>query len=148
MAVVWTPSETDLGTVLENVQFSHTITAYDSETSEEYVVVITALESNPPTISVSENTISGYYTDAFNNAITYLNTDKNFKTVDKFNKIVSAYEMIKYQADTRRTIVYSYRADALGSGESLVYTKTVQNDWTNGKNSLQSIVEELNASSY
>jgi hypothetical protein len=141
----WTPSSTDLGSVLENVTFSHTITytELDELTSLEtdYPVTITVSEVNPSTITITGNTISGYYFDSFNNTIKYRTPDGQFPIVSKFSLIDTSnlYEMISYKASTERTKVFSYVATA-SNGATQTYTKTVTNDWTSGKNSLQSFV--------
>ena len=151
MAAVWSPAESDLGTVLENQNFSHLISCVDDETGIPYTIVIVKQQVNPSTISTDNETISGYYYDAFDNSILYLNTNDIFVTVKKFEEIQpNAREMISYWPDMRRTIVYGYTAYALDDGNAVSskeYTKTVQNDWTNGKNSLQNKVGELNARS-
>lgn len=144
--MAFTPSETDLGTVTENVSFSHTITYLTEEDPiEEATVVVVALEDNPSSINVFGNTLSGYYFDSFDNSITYRTPAGTFPVVEKFEQIDrdNLYQMISYKASTVRTKVFTYRADAIIDDEvvaSQVYTKTVQNDWTNGKNSLQTFV--------
>jgi len=66
-------------------------------------------------------------------------------TVDKFEQISRSElsEMTSYDADTTRTINYTYIVSAM-NGSTVVainnYTITVQNDWTSGKNSLQTYV--------
>jgi hypothetical protein len=155
----WTPSSTDLGTVTENTNFSHSISFEETDemTLETvvYSVAVTALEENPNTVVISEDTISGYYYDSFNNLITYRTTEGTFPQVNKFEQIGlgNLYQMISYKASLERTKVFSYRADAYDplDPETIVasqtYTKTVQNDWTQGKNSLQTYVGYTNASS-
>ncbi len=151
--MAFTPTETELGIVLENVNFSHTITYFtEEEPIEQLDVQITALESNPSSISIDGDTISGYYFDSFNNTITYRTPDGSFPVVQKFEQIDRdrLYEMVSYKASLQRTKVFSYRADAIDNrvgsptnGQVIAtqtYTKTVQNDWTNGKNSLQTFV--------
>jgi hypothetical protein len=144
--MAFTPAETDLGAVLENVEFSHTITYFtEEEPIEELQVVVTALDENPSSILVSGNTVSGYYFDSFDNTITYRTPDGTFPVVQKFEQINrdELDEMISYKASTVRTKIFSYRADAYLEDELVVsqtYTKTVQNDWTTGKNYLQTFV--------
>jgi hypothetical protein len=144
--MAFNPSEIDLGTVLENTNFSHTITYFtEEEPIEEANVVIVALENNPSSITISGNTLSGYYFDSFDNTITYRTPSGTFPVVQKFEQINrdELYQMISYKASSVRTKVFTYRADAIIDDEivaSQVYTKTVQNDWTNGKNSLQTFV--------
>lgn len=157
---MFTPSETNLGTINEEVNFSFSVT-YESEVTPDpelpeappefisYPVVIIA-EEVVPTVTVLDNTISGFYTDSFNNTIQYLSQGKELVTTDKFGKVVNLYEMVKYGADKSRTKVFNYTANAM-DGETIVdskvYTITVQNDWTPGKNTLQAYVRSTDASS-
>jgi hypothetical protein len=157
------PSNTQLGTVLENQNFSHTIYYEVSLTSgtpvelggtgvttttTRYPVVITFNEQNPATVTKVDGdpaVLSGYYYDSFDNTLQYRTPQDTFVTVDKFEDISQSElsEMVYYLADTRTSINYTYTAKAMDG--SLVkainiYTITVQNDWTNGKNSLQTYV--------
>jgi hypothetical protein len=139
------PAETDLGNVLENDSFSHTITYFTEEPIEEATVVIVPLQTNPSSISILGNTVSGYYFDSFDNTIMYRTPDGSFPVVQKFEQIDldELYQMISYKASTVSTKIFTYRADAIIEGEvvaSQVYTKTVENNWTSGKNSLQTFV--------
>jgi hypothetical protein len=146
--MTWSPSA-DLGSINENVNFSHSITytEIDELTSLEtsYPVTITANETNPSTISIAGNTISGFYSDSFDNTITYRTAQGTFPTVTKFNQIElgDLYEMISYKASVSRSKIFTYTATAR-NGSTIVatetYSKTVTNDWTSGKNSLQEYV--------
>jgi hypothetical protein len=146
--MTWSPSA-DLGSINENVNFSHSITytEIDELTSLEtsYPVTITANETNPSTISITGNTISGFYSDSFDNTITYRTAQGTFPTVTKFNQIElgDLYEMISYKASVSRSKIFTYTATAR-NGSTIVatetYSKTVTNDWTSGKNSLQEYV--------
>lgn len=140
--MAWTPSLTDLGSVNENVSISHNITYVDDTTMISYPVTITKDQVNPDTINIAGNTISGYYVDSFNSLIKYRTKLSEFITVSKFNQISQEKigQMISYKASLERTKVYSYTAKAMNGNNvvaSAVYTKTVNNDWTSGKNSLQ-----------
>ena len=146
---MWNPVSSDLGSVNENVQFSHTV-SYEAEdpltmTMVSYPVTITANEANPSSISISGDTISGFYFDSFDNLITYRTPEGTFPVVTKFNQIdiTKLYEMISYKASTSQSRTFTYTATALNGSEIVatqVYTKTVTNDWTSGKNSLQEYV--------
>ena len=146
---MWNPISSDLGSVNENVQFSHTV-SYEAEdpltmTMVSYPVTITANEANPSSISISGDTISGFYFDSFDNTITYRTPEGTFPVVTKFNQIdiTKLYEMISYKASTSQSRTFTYTATALNGSEVVatqVYTKTVTNDWTSGKNSLQEYV--------
>jgi len=143
--MAWTPSETDLGSVNENVNISHSFTYVDDLDMTEYPVTITAVEVNPATIIISGNSITGYYTDSFDNTITYRTQDGQFPVVTKFNQIDldKLYQMISYKASTVLSKTFTYTATAK-DGDTVVatetYTKTVTNDWTEGKNNLQTFV--------
>jgi hypothetical protein len=146
---MWNPVSSDLGSVNENVQFSHTV-SYEAEdpltmTMVSYPVTITANEANPISISISGDTISGFYFDSFDNTITYRTPEGTFPVVTKFNQIdiTKLYEMISYKASTSQSRTFTYTATALNGSEIVatqIYTKTVTNDWTSGKNSLQEYV--------
>lgn len=143
--MAWTPSETDLGSVNENVNISHSFTYIDDDDMTEYPVTITANETNPSTISISGNSITGYYVDSFDNVITYRTEDGQFPVVSKFSEIDLniLYQMISYKASTVLSKTFTYTATAK-DGDTVVatqtYTKTVTNDWTEGKNNLQTFV--------
>jgi hypothetical protein len=146
---MWNPPLFDLEPVDENVQFSHTVT-YEAEDPEtmtmvSYPVTITANEVNPSSISISGDTISGFYFDSFDNLITYRTPQGTFPVVTKFNQIDinNLYQMISYKANTTQSKTFTYTATAMNEGvvvASQVYTKTVTNNWTSGKNSLQEYV--------
>lgn len=157
------PTNTLLGTVLENQNFAHTI-YYEEEitsgtsvetggtgvttTVTRYPVTITFNEQNPSTVTKVAGDpalLSGYYYEAFDNTLQYRTPQDTFVTLDKFEDITRSNlsEMVYYLADTRRTINYTYTAkamDGLVVKAINIYTITVQNDWTNGKNALQTYV--------
>jgi hypothetical protein len=146
---MWNLVLSDLGSIDENVQFSHTVT-YQEEDPEtmtlvSYPVTITANEVNPSSVSLSGDTISGFYFDTFDNLITYRTPEGAFPVVTKFNQIdiTKLYQMISYKASTSLSKTFTYTATAL-DGDTVVatqvYTKTVTNNWTSGKNSLQEYV--------
>ena len=131
------PLATNLNTLDEFVNLSHVITytGYIGSIATSYPVTITALDENT-TINVAGNNISGYYSDAFDNTIDYRNKDDSFTTVNKFGQIneETLYGIHHYNADENRTKVYSYLAEA--NAEQQVYTVTVTNNWSNGRNQL------------
>lgn len=143
---VWDPTDADLGTFLENVTINKSITytetdEFDVDTT--YTVTITPQQTDPSTLTTTDGdpaTISGYYFDSFDNELKYLKTDKTYETLEKFENIDTDAldEMIYYLADTTFEKTFSYLAEA--NGESKTYTITIQNDWTNGKNNLQTYV--------
>lgn len=131
------PINTNLNTLDEFKNLSHTIRYYQEVglVKTYYPVTITALDMNS-TINVVGDTISGYYSDAFDNSIHYRNKDDTFTTVFKFEQIDTEklYGIHHYDADENRTKIYSYLAEA--NGDQQVYTVTVTNNWTNGRNQL------------
>ena len=140
--MAWVPSSTDLGSVNENVNISHTVTYTDDMTMTSYPVIITADQTNPNTITISGDTLSGYYIDSFDNTIKYRTPEGTFPIVTKFNQIDidKLYQMISYKASTSLSKTFTYTAKAM-DGTTIVatqtYSKTVTNDWTSGKTSLQ-----------
>ena len=150
------PEDSILGTVLEYQNFSYSIeyeeTTIGGEggtgTTTRYPVNIVFNQVNPPTVSKSNGdpaTISGYFYDSFDNNIRYRTPQDTFVNTKKFEQIdqTKLSEMVYYLADTRSTIDYTYTANAMNGNTvvaSKVYTITVQNDWTNGKNTLQTYV--------
>lgn len=131
------PANTNLNTLDEFKNLSHTIRYYGYVGSAVtyYPVTIMALDENS-TINVDGDTISGYYSDAFDSTIHYRNKDDTFTTVDKFKDINTdtLYGIHHYDADENRTKVYSYLAQA--NADEKLYTITVTNNWTNGRNQL------------
>lgn len=151
------PEDSTLGTVLEYQNFSYSIeyeeTTIGGEggaggTTVRYPVQIVFNQQNPPTVVKVDGdpaTISGYFYDSFDNNIQYRTPQDTFVNTKKFEQIdqTKLSEMVYYLADARRTIDYTYTANAMNGNTvvaSKVYTITVQNDWTNGKNTLQTYV--------
>lgn len=145
----WIPSSTDLGSVDENVSFTHSITYTEIDpvllTEVSYPVTIVANEVNPSSISISGNTLSGYYFDSFDYTITYRTEDGELPVVNKFSSIPvsNLHEMVSYKASMVTSKTFSYTATAKDGATvkaTQVFTKTVTNNWTSGKNSLQQYV--------
>lgn len=134
----FSPSTTSLNTLNEFKNLNHTITYVDG-LGVSYPVTITAGESNP-TVVVSGNNISGYYSDVFVGEIAYRTVDDQFITVDNWQAIENAVndntlsEIYYYYADPRINYVYTYTASA--NSETKTYTITVTNDWTYGRDQL------------
>lgn len=131
------PTNTNLNTLDEFKNLSHTIRYYGYVGSAVtyYPVTVTALEENT-TINVEGDTISGYYSDSFEHDIHYRNKDDTFTTVHKFEQIDTEklYGIYHYDANENRTKIYNYLAQA--NGDEQIYTVTVTNNWTNGRNQL------------
>jgi hypothetical protein len=139
------PSSTTLNTLNEFKNLSHSITYTDTSGASgatgfgtSYPVTVTTAMPND-TIIVSGNTISGYYSDSFDNEISYRTFDHRLITVNKWEDIVIAIadgilaDVYYYKADTTTRIVYSYLATA-SNGATQTYTINVDNDWTSGRN--------------
>jgi hypothetical protein len=147
------PESSVLNTINELKNLSHTITYKETIGASggmamgivgggtaTYPVTVTTDMPNS-TITVSGDTISGYYTNCFEDQISYRTVDDRFVTVNKWQDIVNAIvtetlsEIYYYKADTRREIIYTYIATA-SNGSTKTYTINVENDWTHGRNQL------------
>lgn len=141
--MAWSPVSSNLGSVDEGVSFSHPITYVDASLIS-YPVTITASETYS-TVSTAGSTISGYYTDSFNYTVEYIDDSGKLDTVSKFSSINinSLHEMVSYKASMVGSKTITYTANAM-NGQTIVatqiYTKTITNNWTSGKNLLQSYV--------
>lgn len=134
----FTPSDTNLGTYLELADVSETIT-YVDEFDAAQEVTITAQETNPVAIIITNGetaTITGKYSDVFDNNIQYRTPSNTFVDVKKFTEIDvdNLSEIVFYRPDTTTSTIYTYIAEA--NSETKTYTITVDNDWTAGKNNL------------
>jgi hypothetical protein len=140
------PESSVLNTVNELKNLSHLITYVAplgatgvGGGGEMYPVTITTAQPNS-TITVNNNTITGYYSDAFVNEIHYRTVDDRFVVVPKWQDIVYAIaagslsEIYYYKADMTTRIVYTYTATA--NGQSKDYIINVDNDWQFGRNRL------------
>lgn len=132
---VWNPVETNLNTLYEFKNLSHTITYEDTLMGISYPVTITPMLENE-TVTIDGGTISGYFSDSFQDEINYRTKLDTFVTVNKFNQINinTLYGIYHYAADTTRQIIYSYLAEA--NGAQKLYTITVLRDWSSGRNQL------------
>ena len=137
------PASPLLGTTDEYTNVGYTITyatpiviGVPNTGGTSYAVTITPLRTNG-TISVSSNNISGYYSDSFTDQqLYYRNKDDTFTEVQKFSDIdlEKESEFVHYFADPSISTNYTYLAEA--NGESQIYTVTVMNNWTSGRNAL------------
>ena len=137
----WEPASTQLNTVDEFNNISHTITYSETTigiggSTTTYDVVVTAIDPNG-TISAAGNTISGFYSDSFTNDIQYRTQDDQFVNVKKWEEIDRSKisEVVYYKADTTTRKVYSYLARA-SNGATQTYTINVDNNWSSGRDSL------------
>jgi hypothetical protein len=144
--MAFSPISTTLGTVNENTNFSFTVTYATILPPASLSVIITPLETNPNSIVISGGSISGYYYDSFDNTLTYRTKTDTFITVPKFEQIDlnKLSEMVSYKASLVLYKNFTYRADAMNTNgtvaASQIYTIIVSNDWTEGKNNLQTFV--------
>jgi hypothetical protein len=145
--MAFSPSLSVLNTLYELKNLSHSITYTDTSGASgatgfgtPYPVIVTTSMPND-TVTVSGNTISGYYSDSFDNEISYRTVDHQLVTVNRWEDIVIAIadgilaDVYYYKADTTTRIVYSYLATA-SNGATQTYTINVDNDWTSGRNQL------------
>jgi hypothetical protein len=138
--MAWTPSDTNLGSLLENNTFAYSI-EYTDVLGTPYPVTVSASEQID-SVTVRDNLIFGYFYDAFNNTIKYRTLDGELPVVTRFSDIQvnKLHEMVSYKASLERTRVYNFNAVAK-DGEVVLDTKqftiTVNNDWTTGKNNLK-----------
>jgi len=143
MAGVWN-IET-LQNVDEYQAFSESLTYTDDEfPGKTYKVVIVPTETNPETVYISGNNITGYYTGAFNVVIKYKTKKQpeneyinvtNFRAID----LEKLEQVVSYTPDLTPSRPYTYNANVY-DGETFVvsrtYTKTVINNWDLNKNLL------------
>jgi len=134
---MWTPELEELGSIQENINFSHEITYVDELTLNPLSVTITPNDVNSSVV-VSSNIISGKYTDSFSGTVSFRTTDNNFKTVSKFSQINKAElsQIISFRPSVQEYKIYSYTAVAK-NGNIVVstknYIKTVVNVWDTGR---------------
>jgi len=146
MPGVWSLPNTELGQVDEYSAFSHSITYTNAELGGTYSVRVISSQTNPDTVYVSGNNISGYFTDVFNVNIYYKDTKAEFKNTNNFRKIDidTLHEIISYQPDSTPYKTYTFTAQAVDVTNAVVdtktYTKTVNNNWDLNKNLLKQYV--------
>jgi hypothetical protein len=148
MAGTWSPASTQLTTVNEFINFNFNITFTDALNISKPVTVTTSQPNS--TVNVSGSSISGYYSEAFNNSIEYRDNDDNVYTnIPKFSGVNTnnLSEMIEYKADTTSRIVFNYVATA-STGETQTYTINLDNNWDKGRDELLRYIAESKASSH
>lgn len=145
--MAWTPTQTLLTTTDELVNLSFSISYVDDSTSEPAVVTITPIDVNP-SIKVVNNTISGYFSEAFDYTLNYIDSKGTDYTVPRFSDInrVKLYELYKYSPNTTNSITYNYLATAKESITNTVlatqtYSIVVTQNWTTNKNLLKRFVD-------
>lgn len=129
--------------ILDEYQaFSHSLTYTDTDyPSNSYTVVVVPNETNPETVYVSGNNISGYYTNVFDMFVKYKTkvapskiqpneyiTVKNFREID----LDKLEQVVQYKPDTTPSKNYTYTMNVyLGQTlvTSQVFTQTINNNW-------------------
>lgn len=145
MAAVWSIQPDSLDT-LPNIDeyqaFSHSFTYTDDEFPlQKYTVVLTPSETNPETVFINGNNVSGYYSDVFNMYVKYKTKKPTTATVpneyievNNFRKIdvEKLEQVVEYSPDLTPNKTYTYTADVYYQDElvdSKVFTKIVNNNW-------------------
>lgn len=162
----WTPTDTLLGTVVENQSFNYTVRYYTEEagavdpitglpgpsTQTYYTVNIVPVTSKSTVTITNGSTASivGYFQRVFNDTIQYVDHNNVVKTLtgdasqgawDKLN-LADVYHMTSFKPDTVRDTTLSYTATAVnGSGATLAtQTFTIRiydPSWDAGKTALR-----------
>lgn len=135
------PAGIILGTTNELVSISYQVT-YTDEFLGSFPVTLTALDENP-TIVVEGNTVSGFYSDSFNNSIDCRMKDHSIKTLNKFTEFnpFDVLELIHYRPDMNRSVTYRYLAEA--NSQSQIYEVIVTNNWTYGRDNMLIFMDEI-----
>jgi hypothetical protein len=75
-----------------------------------------------------------------------LKKTKTYNTVEDWNDIINAKEIVSYQPALIQTKLYTYTVTATSSVTSMTasldYTITVTNNWTAGKNRLKAAIAQ------
>jgi len=128
------PENPVLGEHREKQDFSYTITyEYIDEFTglpEEYPVTLTPISNIPPSINITENTISGQFIDSFDHRLEYLSKAGNYNTVPKFSDVNNVDEMIAYYASQKERYIFEFLASA--NNETKTYQIIIVNNWTAG----------------
>lgn len=148
MPITFSPVATDLGEISVIEDFTKTISASTDELGDSVVsVVVTAVTSNNGVILTNGSTscnISGNYETPFTNTKWNWFSNGNYFTVQSYNNVPSAIgNLIRYTPDGTISQVYSYNVTAtsdLGDSLSATYTITVTNDWTEGQQQIQNVI--------
>ena len=148
MPITFSPVDTDLGEISVIEDFTKTISATTDEDGDSIVsVIVTANTSNTGVLltnGVTSCSISGNYETPF----TYTNcnwfSNGSYTFVQNYNNVPNAIgNLIRYTPDNTISQVYSYVVTAtsdLGDSLSETYTITVTNDWTEGQQQIQNVI--------
>ena len=136
----FSPVNTRLGTVDELENFSYSI-VYTSPLGISSTNVVITTNMPNPTVSISGNTISGFFSEVFtSNTISYWSRARTLETTSSWTKIEEAIavssvlEIYDWSPDPTPSKSYYYTATA--GGESQEYDILVLNNWDTGKNQL------------
>lgn len=136
----WNPVSAQLGRVLEEEEFFYTITYTDLLGVNQAVTITTNMPN--PTVTVTSNTIYGYFTEVFtSNTIVYLSRDRqdiatsSWANIDTALRNSSILEIYDWSPDPTPSKTYYYTARA-ANGDTKEYNIVVLNNWDNGKNRL------------
>ena len=161
--MAWNPETTELGPYTELQSFSHTITYDEIDpilfTTISYSVRIIPTQSLPSTVTISGATIAGYFKRVFNDTIQYKTFGKEIKTAvtdtdnGAWDKVTNSevYETLSFKADTSRSIIRNYTAEAYDNNPvsptyldvvaSKSYTINIRDlNWSTGQNLLKQLV--------
>lgn len=136
------PAAINLATVkeIENLEFYIT---YVNAFGSSLAVTVTEQSSNT-TLTVTSNSIIGFYSDVFNQGYYRYRSKQNTlinvsSTVTLEAALSSVSQIFLYSADQRTSITYYYTARA-SDGTTQTYNIVVNNDWDTGRNQLSSLL--------
>lgn len=137
-----------LDELTELVNFTRTLEFANIELypGETWTVNIVANQTNP-TVNITGNTISGFYSGALGGfSIQFLDKNYNYDTVAAWNQVTNAAEIIKYMPSLMQSNTYYYEATATSDPSNISVNATfsivVTNNWDVGKSALQAAVAQ------
>ena len=148
MPITFSPVDTDLGEISVIEDFTKTISATTDEDGDSIVsVIVTANTSNTGVLltnGVTSCSISGNYETPFTDTNWNWFSNGSYTSVQNYNNVPNAIgNLIRYTPDNTISQVYSYVVTAtsdLGDSLSETYTITVTNDWTEGQQQIQNVI--------
>ena len=148
MPITFSPVDTDLGEISVIEDFTKTISATTDEDGDSIVsVIVTANTSNTGVLltnGVTSCSISGNYETPFTDTNWNWFSNGSYTSVQNYNNVPNAIgNLIRYTPDNTISQVYSYVVTAtsdLGDSSSATYTITVTNDWTEGQQQIQNVI--------
>ena len=148
MPITFSPVDTDLGEISVIEDFTKTISATTDEGGDSInSVVVTANTLNSGVLltnGVTSCSISGNYETPFTDTNWNWFSNGSYTSVQSYNNVPNAIgNLIRYTPDDTISQVYSYVVTAtsdLGDSLSETYTITVTNDWTEGQQQIQNVI--------